>query len=142
MRRPVEQGGMTVAALIYHHLTGVAQPISPSSHAAEANGIVALTGQFGRNLFNPDAPLPEGIVAQTDQTLKNLLTTLTALGLGLENVLSVRVFLSHFRRDYDAMNRVYGQYFGSDHRPARTCVGVTDLVRGALIELDCIAIRS
>jgi len=58
-----------MAALIYHHLTGVAQPISPSSHAAEANGIVALTGQFGRNLSNPDAPLPEGIVAQTDQTI-------------------------------------------------------------------------
>ena len=45
----------------------------------------------------------------------------------------------HFKRDYDAMNEVYAGYFPEGARPTRTCVGVTDLVRDALIEIDCIA---
>ena len=56
-------------------------------------------------------------------------------------MLSVRVFLTHFKRDYDAMNEVYGRFFREGRRPVRTCVGVTDLVRDALIELDCVAKR-
>jgi enamine deaminase RidA (YjgF/YER057c/UK114 family) len=53
----------------------------------------------------------------------------------------VRVFLTHFKRDYDAMNDVYAGFFPADARPVRTCVGVTDLVRDALIEIDCVAKR-
>ena len=66
---------------------------------------------------------------------------LEALGLTMGRVMSVRVFLTHFRRDYDAMNEVYAGFFPEGARPARTCVGVTDLVRDALIEIDCIAKR-
>ena len=58
-----------------------------------------------------------------------------------DRVMSVRVFLTHFRRDYDAMNEVYAGFFSEGARPVRTCVGVTDLVRDALIEIDCIAKR-
>ena len=46
--------------------------------------------------------------------------------------MSVRVFLTHFKRDYDVMNEVYARFFPEGARPARTCVGVTDLVRDAL----------
>ncbi len=46
-----------------------------------------------------------------------------------------------FKRDYEAMNDVYAGFFPATARPARTCVGVTDLVRDALIEIDCIAKR-
>jgi enamine deaminase RidA (YjgF/YER057c/UK114 family) len=56
-------------------------------------------------------------------------------------VLRVRVFLTHFKRDYETMNEVYAGFFPSHARPARTCVGVTDLVRDALIEIDCVAKR-
>jgi enamine deaminase RidA (YjgF/YER057c/UK114 family) len=56
-------------------------------------------------------------------------------------VMSVRVFLTHFKRDYGAMNEVYAGFFPEGARPTRTCVGVTDLVRDALIEIDCIARR-
>jgi 2-iminobutanoate/2-iminopropanoate deaminase len=55
--------------------------------------------------------------------------------------MSVRVFLTHFKRDYDAMNEVYAGFFPEGARPTRTCVGVTDLVSDALIEIDCIAKR-
>ena len=54
---------------------------------------------------------------------------------------SARAFLTHFERDYAAMNVAYGSYFPDDRRPARTCIGVTDLARGALVEIDMIARR-
>ncbi len=125
----------------FHMLEGFPRSVSPSSHAAEANGFVFLTGQFGRDLKHPDKPLPAGIAAQTRQTLRNTTKVLAALGLGLENVVSVRVFLTHFKRDYDDMNAAYAEFFKATARPVRTCVGVTDLVRDALIEIDCIAKR-
>lgn len=127
--------------LKFHILGGFPKSVSPSSHATEADGFVFLTGQFGRDLDDPAKPLPEGIQAQTDLTLRNMRRVLTSLGLSMGQVLSVRVFLTHFKRDYEAMNEVYAGFFPSDARPARTCVGVTDLVRDALIEIDCIARR-
>ncbi len=125
----------------FHILDGFPRSVSPSSHAAEADGFVFLTGQFGRDLDDPDKPLPAGIRAQTEQTMRNLIRVLGGLDLTLANVLSVRVFLTQFKRDYAAMNEVYAGFLPGDARPARTCVGVTDLVRDALIEIDCIAKR-
>jgi 2-iminobutanoate/2-iminopropanoate deaminase len=125
----------------FHILDGFPRSVSPSSHATEADGFVFLTGQFGRDLDDADKPLPDGIRAQTEQTMKNLVRVLGGLDLSLSNVLSVRVFLTHFKRDYAAMNEVYATFLPSAARPARTCVGVTDLVRDALIEIDCIAKR-
>lgn len=130
-----------MSTITYHLIDGFPPSVSPSSHATEADGFVYLTGQFGRNLARPDDPLPEGIEAQTEQTLRNMARALGALGLGLDNVLSVRVFLTRFKRDYDAMNAVYARHFTGAARPVRTCVGVTDLVRDALIEIDCVARR-
>lgn len=125
---------------IYHLVAGLPKPVSPSSHAVEADGWVFLTGQFGRDLDAPDAPLPEGIALQTERSLGNLKRFLAGLDLDYGNLVSVRVFLTQFARDYDAMNQVYARVLGTA-RPARTCIGVTDLVRGALIELDAIARR-
>jgi len=125
----------------FHILAGLPRSVSPSSHASESDGFVFLTGQFGRDLDDIARPLPEGIRAQTEQTLRNLVRVLEGLDLTLGNVMSVRVFLTHFKRDYEAMNEVYAGFFAPDKRPTRTCVGVTDLVRDALIELDCVAKR-
>ena len=130
-----------MSTIVYHTLPGVPPSMSPSSHATETDGFVYLTGQFGRDLDRPDDPLPETIEAQTDRTLRNMARALAALGLGLGDVLSVRVFLTRFKRDYDAMNAVYARHFTGTARPVRTCVGVTDLVRDALIEIDCVARR-
>jgi 2-iminobutanoate/2-iminopropanoate deaminase len=125
----------------FHILAGLPRSVSPSSHASESDGFVFLTGQFGRDLDDIARPLPEGIRAQTEQTLRNLVRVLEGLDLTLGNVMSVRVFLTHFKRDYEAMNEVYAGFFAPDKRPTRTCVGVTDLVRDALIEIDCVAKR-
>ena len=130
-----------MSAATYHTLKGFPRSVSPSSHAAEADGFVFLTGQFGRDLKHPDRELPAGIAAQTRQTIRNMTEVLAALGLGLGNVVSVRVFLTRFKRDYEEMNAAYAEFFTGTARPVRTCVGVTDLVRDALIEIDCIAKR-
>jgi len=125
----------------FHVVDGLPRSVSPSSHATEADGLVFLTGQFGRDLDDPTKALPEGIRAQTNLSLRNMVRVLAALDLSLGNVMRVRVFLTHFKRDYEAMNEVYAGFFPPHARPARTCVGVTDLVREALIEIDCVAKR-
>jgi 2-iminobutanoate/2-iminopropanoate deaminase len=130
-----------MSAIKFHMIDGLPKSVSPSSHATEAEGFVYLTGQFGRDLDDPGKPLPEGIRAQTERTLSNMRRVLGSLDLAMGQVLQVRVFLTHFKRDYDAMNEVYAGFFPADARPVRTCVGVTDLVRDALIEIDCIAKR-
>ena len=57
-------------------------------------------------------------------------------------MVSARVFITEFERDYAAMNGVYRTYFAADKLPARTCIGVTALARKALVEIDFIAKRS
>jgi 2-iminobutanoate/2-iminopropanoate deaminase len=87
------------------------------------------------------APLPDGAEAQTRRVMDNLILVLQGIGLGLEHVVSVRIFLTEFERDYPAMNQAYRSYFPADRLPARTCIGVTALARKALVEIDCIARR-
>jgi enamine deaminase RidA (YjgF/YER057c/UK114 family) len=74
--------------------------------------------------------------------MDNLGRVLAGCGLGFENVVSARVFLRHFDDDYEAMNAVYASYFRAGRRPARTCVGVSGLARGARVEIDFIARRA
>jgi enamine deaminase RidA (YjgF/YER057c/UK114 family) len=130
-----------MASIKFHTIDGLPKSLSPSSHATEADGFVYLTGQFGRDLDDPARPLPDGIRAQTERTLSNMRRVLGALDLTMGRVLRVRVFLTHFKRDYEAMNEVYAGFFPEGARPVRTCVGVTDIVRDALIEIDCVARR-
>jgi len=84
---------------------------------------------------------PGSIEEQTHQVMRNLTTVLSGCGLGLQDVAAVRVFLRHFDEDYARMNAVYATYFPAGRRPARTCVGVTGLARGARVEIDLIARR-
>ncbi|MCH7832769.1 MAG: RidA family protein [Proteobacteria bacterium] len=117
------------------------EPVAPFSHAVEADGWVQLTGQMPTDPDHPSKPMPDGIEAQTRRVMDNLALVLGELGLGLEHVTSARAFLTHFERDYAAMNEVYASYFPADRRPARTCVGISALARGALVEIDMIARR-
>lgn len=126
---------------IFHMIAGAPDPVAPFSHAVEADGWVFVTGQMPFIGTSLDSPYPEGIEAQTHQVLKNLQTVLTGCGLGLEHALSVRIYLTEFEADYAAMNTVYASYFAPGRRPARTCVGVTGLAKGARIEIDLVARR-
>ena len=126
---------------IFHRVAGAPDPVAPFSHAVEADGWVFLTGQMPFASTSIDEPYPEGIEAQTHQTMKNLQTVLAGCGLGLDRVLSVRVYLRHFDDDYAAMNAVYAGYFAAGRLPARTCIGVAGLAKGARIEIDMVARR-
>jgi enamine deaminase RidA (YjgF/YER057c/UK114 family) len=88
-----------------------------------------------------DSPYPDGIVAQTHQVMANLRRVLDGCGVALDDIVSVRIYLTRFDEDYIAMNAVYASYFAPGRRPARTCVGVTGLARNALIEIDMVARR-
>ena len=126
---------------LFHMIDRAPRPVAPFSHAVEVDGWVFLTGQMPTDPSDPDAPLPTGIEAQTKRVIDNLIIVLEGLGLGLEHVVSVRAFITEFERDYAAMNDVYRSYFPPDRLPARTCVGVTALAVGALVEVDLIARR-
>jgi 2-iminobutanoate/2-iminopropanoate deaminase len=128
-------------APIFHMVAGAPDPVAPFSHAVEADGWVFVTGQMPFSGTSIDEPYPAGIEAQTQQVMTNLETVLRGCGLGLGHVVSVRIFLTHFDADYDAMNAVYASYFPPGQRPARTCVGVSGLARGARVEIDLVARR-
>ena len=89
----------------------------------------------------PDAPLPEGVEAQTIRVMQNLALILNRMELDLSHVVQMRAYLTEFERDYAAFNDTYQTFFPEDRRPARTTVGVTALAVGALVEIDCVARR-
>ncbi|MFM0362811.1 RidA family protein [Paraburkholderia sediminicola] len=120
---------------------GAPAPVGPFSHATEQHGWVFLTGQMPTSPDDDNAPLPEGVGAQTTRVMDNLVLVLKGIGLGLEDVVSARIFLTEFKRDYATMNAVYAAYFPAAKLPARTCIGVTGLARDALVEIDFIAHR-
>lgn len=127
--------------LQHHLIAGAPDPVAPFSHAVEADGWIYLTGQMPFSGTSINEPYPQGIAAQTNQAMHNLQTVLRGVGVGLAHVVQVRVYLLNFERDYDAMNTVYATYFAPGQRPARTCVGVNGLAKGALIEIDMVARR-
>ncbi|WP_175724563.1 RidA family protein, partial [Burkholderia ambifaria] len=102
---------------------------------------IFVTGQMPTWPEDDEAPLPGGVLAQTRRVMDNLILVLEGLGLGLEHVLSARIFLTEFKRDYALMNETYASYFPPGRLPARTCIGVTGLARDALVEIDFIAKR-
>jgi 2-iminobutanoate/2-iminopropanoate deaminase len=126
---------------IFHMIGGAPAPVAPYSHAVEQDGWLFITGQLATDPDNDALPIPDGIEAQTHKVMDNLSRVLTGLGVGLEHVLCVRVFLTEFNRDYAAFNAIYQSYFPAGRLPARTTVGVTALARGGIIEIDLIARR-
>lgn len=130
-----------MAGPIFHLFNQAPTPVAPYSHAVEIDGWCLITGQLATDPDDDTLPLPEGVEAQTRRTMENVRLVLQGLGLDFTNVVSVRIFLTEFERDYDRMNAIYAEYFGATTRPARTCIGVTGLARKAVVEIDCIAVR-
>ncbi|MDH3598981.1 MAG: RidA family protein [Candidatus Tectomicrobia bacterium] len=122
-------------------LASAPTPVAPFSHAVEVDGWVFVTGQMPTDPNDGARSLPEGVKAQTRRVMDNLMLVLQGVGLGLEHVVAVRAFLTHFQEDYETMNDTYASYFPADRRPARTCIGVTGLARDARVEIDMIAHR-
>ncbi|MBW4707556.1 RidA family protein [Roseobacter sp. YSTF-M11] len=126
---------------VFHNVDTAPTHVAPFSHAVEAGGWVMLTGQMPTVPGAPDAPLADGIAAQTRQVMQNLQTVLAGLDLDLGDVVQCRCYLTAFEQDYDAFNMTYKSFFPPDRLPARTTVGVTALAVGARVEIDCLAKR-
>ncbi len=109
--------------------------VGPYVHAVKAGNLVFTSGQIG--LIPETGVLAEGIVAQTEQVLKNLGAVLEEAGLSYEDVIKTTVFLDDIN-DFAAVNEIYAKYFIGD-APARSCVEVAALPKGALIEIEVIA---
>ena len=120
-------------------IPGAPRPVAPFSHAVRAGPFLFVTGQMPTDPADDPRPLPEGVAAQTMRVVENLRVVLDGAGFGLEHVVQGRVYLTDFKRDYEAMNEVWRGFFPHDRLPAWTCVGVTALARGALVEIDLVA---
>ena len=114
------------------------QAIGPYSQAIEAGGVVFVSGQIP--LIPATGELVEGSVeVQTARVLENLKVILEAAGSSLESVVKTTVYITNMD-DFAKVNGIYGQYF-QENPPARVCVEVSKLPKGALVEIDVIAAR-
>ncbi len=114
------------------------QAIGPYSQAVEAGGFVFVSGQIP--LIPATGELVEGSVeVQTARVLENLKAILTAAGSSMEAVVKTTVYITNMD-DFAKVNGIYGQYF-QENPPARVCVEVSKLPKGALVEIDVIAAR-
>ncbi|MGE0093340.1 MAG: RidA family protein [Alphaproteobacteria bacterium] len=126
----------------YHMVKGAALAVAPYSHYVDGgDGYVFITGQIGMTPGDDNAPIPKDMAAETRRTMDNLIIILKDAGLTLADVVTARVFLTDFERDYEKMNATYRSYFKPGHLPARTCIGVTALARGGKLEIDFICKR-
>ncbi len=108
------------------------QPL-PFSEAVRVGDVLYLSGQLGRG---PDGTLPDGIEAQTKQTLDNIGATLKLAGLGYEDIFHCTAMLADMKLWPD-FNKAYVTYFPEGKRPARSAFGTSGLALGGLIELEC-----
>ena len=102
--------------------------VGPYSQAIKAGNVVYCSGQIP--LVPETGEIVEGdIKAQAKQSLENVKAVLTEAGATFSNVVKTTVFIVDMA-DFGAINEVYAEYFG-DHKPARSCVAVKELPKGA-----------
>ena len=111
-------------------------PTAPYSHAVRAGDFIFVTGQLPADPATGHL-VSGGIVEQTHQVMRNLQAVLAGAGTSLDRVACARVYLVRFA-DYPVMNAIYASYFDAGRLPARTCVGVTGLALGGLVEIDLV----
>ena len=109
--------------------------VGPYSQAVELNGTLYLSGQLP--VDPATGRMPEGVEAQTRQSLCNLGAILKAAGLGFSDIAKTTVLLADIA-DFGAMNAVYAEFFPDD-KPARVCYQVAALPLGARVEIDAVA---
>jgi len=131
MSSPADAAGRP-AGQHYGNPTLNGQPL-PFSEAVRVGDVLYLSGQLGRG---PDGKLPEGIEAQTKQTLDNIGATLKLAGLTHADIFHCTAMLADMKLWPD-FNKAYVTYFPEGKRPARSAFGASGLALGALVELEC-----
>ncbi len=111
--------------------------IGPYSQAVQANGVVYTSGQIAIVPASGNIEASD-IQGQTEQVMKNLSEVLKAAGTDFSAVVKTTCFLADIA-DFAAFNEIYGKYITG--KPARSCVAVKDLPKGALVEVEVIAVK-
>ncbi len=112
--------------------------IGPYSVAIETNGMVFCAGQTGIDPTTGELVSPD-LEAQTRQALINLKYVLEAAGTNLDKVVKTTVFLRDMA-DFPKMNAIYADFFPADP-PARSTIAVAGLPKGAVVEIEAIAVN-
>ena len=113
-------------------------PVGPYNQAVMAGGWLYCSGQIP---LDPDSGEMVGagdVAAETEQVLKNLVAVLKEAGATPADVVRTTVFLADLS-DFQTVNGLYAEVFGDGVSPARACVQVAALPKGARVEIDCVA---
>lgn len=113
-------------------------PIGPYSQGIEVNGTYYFSGQIAIDPAVGKITATD-IEGQTKQILKNISALLTKAGLKPTDVVKTTVFITNIK-DFSKVNAIYGEFF-TVNPPARSCVEVSNLPAGALVEIEIIAVR-
>lgn len=115
-------------------------PVGPYSQAVRAGNTIYCSGQIG---LDPQTGLmvgfPDDVEAEATQVLHNLGAVLKAAGATPSHVVRTTIYLTDLRH-FDLVNRLYGKMFGAGVLPARACVQVAALPKGARVEIDAVAV--
>ena len=111
--------------------------IGPYSQGLRSGNMVFISGQIPVDPATGE--MVEGIEAQAKQALTNLRNVLAAAGLTTKNVIKTTVFLADLK-DFPTVNGIYETFFEAPY-PARSCVQVAGIPKGALVEIECIAVE-
>lgn len=117
--------------------TNAPAAIGPYSQALTAGNMTFVSGQIPVNPATGE--MPATIEEQATQALTNLKAVLAAAGLEMNNVIKTAVFLADLK-DFPVVNRIYESFFEAPY-PARSCVQVAGIPKGALVEIECIAVK-
>lgn len=113
-------------------------PVGPYSQAIEINGTVYCSGQIALDPAS-GALVGDTPAAQTEKLMDNMRAVLEAAGLDYKNIVKTTIFLLDMKAFAD-VNAIYEKKLGG-HKPARSTVAVSALPKGALVEIECIAVR-
>lgn len=113
--------------------------IGPYSQAIAGGGLVFTAGQIG---IDPETGelVAGGVAAQAERAMRNLAAILDAAGTAFDRVVKTTIYLTEMT-DYAAVNEVYGRHLPPPF-PARSAVAVQALPKGALVEIECVALAA
>jgi 2-iminobutanoate/2-iminopropanoate deaminase len=117
---------------------GAPAAIGPYSQGVIGAGLVHCSGQIAMDPATGEV-IGDDAATQAEGALKNLQAVLEAAGSSLDKVLKCNVYIIDMG-EFAAINEVYGRFFTGDSPPARACVEVSGLPKGALFEIDCVAL--
>lgn len=119
-----------------------AAPVGHYNQAIEASGkFLFISGQIALDAQTSSLVGEGDIVAQTQQVMKNLEAILSKAEANWENVVKTTIYLTDLS-SFATVNEIYGSYFNPETAPARACIQVSGLPKGALVEIECLAMIS